>query len=105
MCSTYSNLYTTESKYLVLFGLEKYNSIYYRTRYLIGLKSSITYVFYSKIKIESDDDLSLEETLALHDVIILIKTVFNKNQNYYYYNIFLEKCSCQLANNYNKIFW
>ena len=68
-----------ESKYLVLFGLEKYNSIYYRTRYLIGLKSSITYVFYSKIKIESDDDLSLEETLALHDVIILIKTVFNKN--------------------------
>ena len=27
----------------------------------------------------------------------LIKSVFNKNQNHYFYDIFLEKCSCQLA--------
>ena len=34
-------------------------------RYLIGLKSSITYVFshnYMEIKIDSDDNLYLEET-------------------------------------------
>ena len=34
-------------------------------RYLIGLKSSITYVFshnYVEIKIDSDDDLHLQET-------------------------------------------
>ena len=36
------------------------------------------------------------KTLALHNVIILIKSVFNKYQNHYYYNILLEKCSYQL---------
>ena len=51
-------------KYLELFGFETYNAIFVRIRYLIGLKSSITYAFshnYSKIKIDSDDDLVLEE--------------------------------------------
>ena len=33
------------TKYLVLFGLEKYDAIYDRIRYLIGLKSGITYIF------------------------------------------------------------
>ena len=33
------------TKYLVLFGSEKYGVIYYRIRYLIGLKSSITCFF------------------------------------------------------------
>ena len=32
------------TKYLVLFGSEKYDFIYNRTRYLIGVKSCITYV-------------------------------------------------------------
>ena len=33
------------TKDLLLFGLEKYNAIYNRIRYLTGLKSSITDVF------------------------------------------------------------
>ena len=48
---------------LVLFGLEIYNAIYDRIRYLVWLKGGITYVFpynYGKIKIDSDDDLPLE---------------------------------------------
>ena len=45
--------------------------------------------FFGKIKVNSDDDL--------HNVIILIKLVFSKDQNHYYYNIFLEKFSYQLA--------
>ena len=52
---------------------------------------------YAKIKIDSYDSLPLEKALTLHNVIILIKSVFNKDQNHYYYNIFLEKCSYQLA--------
>ena len=48
---------------------------------------------YAKIKIDSDDDLPLEKTLTLHNVIL----VFNKNKNHCYYNIFLEKCFHQLA--------
>ena len=60
----------------------------------------IAYVFshnHAKIKIESDDGLTLEETLTLHNVIILINSYTHKDQNYYYNNVFLEKCSYQLA--------
>ena len=63
------------TRYLVLSGLEKYKAIFDRIRYLIGLKSGIRYVFshsYAKIKIDLDDDLSLEETLTW-----LIKSVFS----------------------------
>ena len=79
-----------ETKYLALFDLEKYSYIYDRIRYIIELKSGIIYAVspnYEKIKIDSDDDLPLQETLNLHNVIILSKSVFNKNQNQNYYNI------------------
>ena len=32
------------TKYFVLFGTEKYNAIFDKIRYLIGLKSDISYV-------------------------------------------------------------
>ena len=35
----------------------------------------------------------LKKTLTFDSVIILIKSVVNKNKNEYYYNIFLEKGS------------
>ena len=35
--------------------------------------------------------------MILHNVIIHIKSVLNKDKNHYYYEIFLEKCSYQLA--------
>ena len=69
---------------------------------LISLKSNITCFShkYPKIKIISDDNLPLEKTLTLHNLAILIKSVLKKkNQNHYYYNVFLEKCSYQLAKN------
>ena len=47
---------------LVLFGSEKFDFIYNRIRYLIGIKSGITYVtFYNnaKIKVDSYDSLPL----------------------------------------------
>ena len=77
------------TRYLVLFGPEKCDAIYNRIRYLISLKSSIAYAFsyyYSKIKVDSYDFLPIEKTFTLHNVIILIKSVLNKDQNYYYYN-------------------
>ena len=39
--------------------------------------------------------MPLEKILTLH-VVILIRSIFNKNQNDYYYSIFLEKCLYQL---------
>ena len=87
------------TRYLVLFGPEKYVAIYYRIIYFISQKSGITYVIshnYARIKVDSYDSLPLEKTLSLHNVMILIKSVFNRNQNNYYYDIFLEKCLYQL---------
>ena len=81
------------TRYLVLLGGEKIGFIYKRIRYLIGVKSGITYVIshnYAKIKADSLDSLPLEEASTLHDVIILIKSVFNKYKNNYYLNVFLE---------------
>ena len=63
-------------------------------RYLIVLKNGITDLFsnnYAKLKIDSHDDLLLEKILTLYNVVMLIKSVFNNNQNHYYYNVFLEK--------------
>ena len=63
-------------------------------------KSSITYVFshyYTKIKVDSYDSSPIEKTLTLHNVTKHIKSIPNKDQNHYFYNIFLEKLSYQLA--------
>ena len=67
------------TRYLTLFRSEKYNA-FYRIRYLISIKSGITYIFshyFAKIKVDSHDSLSIEQRLTLHV-------------------IFLEKCSYQL---------
>ena len=75
------------TRYLVLFGPEKYDAIHNRIRYVISQESGITYVFshnYARIKIDLYYSLPLEKTLTLQNDIILIKSVFNKNQNHYY---------------------
>ena len=93
--------------YLTLFGSKKYDTIYNRIRYLISLKSGITYIFshyLAKIKFDSYDSLLIEKVLTLHNVIILIKSALNKQKNHYYYKISLEKCSYQLAKNQKQIF-
>ena len=89
------------TRYLILFGSEKYDAIYNRFRYLISLKSIITYVFfshyYAKIKVDSYDSLPIEKILTLRNVIILIKSVLNKDKNHYYFNMFLKNCSYKLV--------
>ena len=73
------------TRHLTLFGTKKYDAIYDRIRYLISLKSSITYIFshyFAKIKVDSYDSLPIEKTLTWHNVIILIKSVLNKDKNH-----------------------
>ena len=68
----------------------------------IGVKSGIRYVIsnnYAKTKVDYYDSSPLEETLTFHDVIILIKLVFNKDKNNYYYSIFLEKVQMNYLKN------
>ena len=48
------------TRYLTLFGSERYNVLNNRIRYLINLKGSIKYVisrYYAKIKVDSYDSL------------------------------------------------
>ena len=86
------------TRYLVLFCPGWCGAIYNRIRYLISEKSSITDSIshnYANIKVDPYYSLPLEKTIIFHDVIILIKSVFNKYKFNYYYNIFLEKGSCE----------
>ena len=67
-----------ETRYLVLFRSEKYDSIYNSIRYFISVKSDITYITsinYATIKVDSYGSLLLEKTMTFHNVIILIKSV------------------------------
>ena len=91
-----------EKRYLLLFGSGEYDSIYNRIRYLISIKRGITYVVsqnYATVKshiVDLYNSLPLEKTILFHNVVIFIKSVFNKDRNDYYYNIFLEKTSYEL---------
>ena len=61
-----------KTRYLVLLGSEKYDSIYNRIRYLIRVKSYVTYIIshnYAKMKADSYDSLTLEKIMTFHDVI------------------------------------
>ena len=72
-----------ETRYLTLFGTEKHDAIYDRIRYLINLTSGITYIFshyFAKIKVDSYDSLPIEKILSLHNVLIRIKSVLNKDK-------------------------
>ena len=73
------------TRYLVLFRSEKYDFIYNRIRYIISVKSGITYVIsynYAKIKVDSYNPLPLEKTMTFLNLIILIKSVWNKDKYY-----------------------
>ena len=66
------------TRYLVLFGPERYDAIYDRIRYLINEKSDITYSIihnFARNRIDSCNILPLEETLTFHNVIIFIKSL------------------------------
>ena len=55
-----------------------------------GLTYSINHSL-AKIRIDSYNSLPIEKILTFHNVIIHIKSVVNKNENSYYYDIFLGK--------------
>ena len=81
--------------YLALFVLENMMSFVIELDILLTKKVLLHMYFLiimQKLKF-SYDSLSLEKTLTLHNVIIFIKSVFNKYQNHNYFNIFIEKCT------------
>ena len=91
MCITFDKIdgftrISDTARYLTLFGPEKYDAIYDRIRYLISLKSGIKYIlshYFAKIKVDSYDSLPIEKRLTLHNAIMHIKSVLNKDKNDY----------------------
>ena len=66
--------------YLIL----DYDVIYNRIRYLVSEKTGLTDNIndnYARIRIDSFNSLPRDKTLTLHSVIMLIKSVVNKNEN------------------------
>ena len=93
-------------KHQVLFNYGLLEIICDKIKYLASKKSvitnSINYNF-GKIKIDSCNSLPIKKILTFHNLKILIKSVVNKNENNYYYNMFLEKGSC-ICKSYKKYF-
>ena len=82
-------------RYLVLFVPEKHVAIYSRIRYLISQKVTLRMCFShncEKIKIDSYS-FPLETMMTSRNIIILIRSVFNKDRSNNYYSIVLEKYS------------
>ena len=81
-----------EFRHLVLFDYRLFDKMCEKIKYLISEKSGITDSInhnFGKIRIDSYNSLPIEKTWTFHNVIILIRSVVNKNN--YYCNIFLEK--------------
>ena len=77
-------------RYLVLFGPEIYDATYDKIRSFLSQESCIKILFLLiKSKLILMIPLPLEKTLTLHNVIILTKSYFKKDQNHFHYNIFL----------------
>ena len=85
-----------EIRHLVLFDHGLFDKICDKIKYLLSERSCITDGInhnFGKIGIDLYNYLLIVKILTFHNVIILIKSVVNKNKNEYYYNIFLEKGS------------
>ena len=79
---------------LALSDNELFDKICDKIKYFLheksGIADSINHDF-GEIRTDSYNYFPIEKILTFHNVIILIKSVVNKNKYNYYYNIFLEK--------------
>ena len=78
--------------------IKKYEELWSKIRDLIKLiiKNSDHYdEKYMKIKFDSDDDLPLNKTIEIPDMIIVVRAVFHEN-NKFYLQVFLDECLYEL---------
>ena len=76
------------------FDYEIFDKTCDKIKYLIKRKSGITNIInynLERVRIESYNSLPIKKILTFHNVIIIIKSDVNRNENKYCYNIFLEK--------------
>ena len=93
---TFIRVHGGEFRYLVLFHQGLFDKIYNKIKYLISKKYCVTgstHHNFGKIRNDSYNSLPIEKIFTFHNVIILIKSVVNKNKNEYYYKMLVEKGS------------
>ena len=93
------------NKYLILDSTDKNKEVLIKyTKLWDGIKNSIAKVNnklgeyrkdFMKIKFNSDDNLPLNKTLKLHNITIIIRSVFEKDCKYYP-QVFLDICLYEL---------
>ena len=87
----YLNLASTAKNKKVL---EKYKKLSVEIEYYIQAinsgKSGEYEKYYTKIKFKSDDDLPLNKILKFHNLIIIVRSVFEEDGKYYP-QVFLDK--------------
>ena len=57
------------------------------------------HILFLIVAVDWYDPLPLKKTLTLHNIIKLIKSVFNKDKNSYHYNVVLEEGLYQSTKN------
>ena len=93
------------NKYLTLVSTDKKKEVLTKyTAFWDGLKSSIEKINnksgeygkdFMKIKFNSDDSLPLNKTLKLHNMTIIVRSVFEEDGKYYP-QVFLDECLYEL---------
>ena len=82
-------------RYIIWFRIIWFWTIWWNlSRYIISEKSGIIVTInhnFAEIRVDSCNSLPIVKKFTFHDVIILIKSVVDKNENNYYCNIFLGK--------------
>ena len=72
------------TRHLIFFGSEKYDAIYDGIRYIISLKAVSHVFFFSLLRKNQSWFLwffTYRKILTLHNIIIPIKSVLNKDKN------------------------
>ena len=92
-------------QYLILDSTDKSKEVFIKyTKLWDGIKNSIEKVDnklseynkdFMKIKFSSDDNLPLNKTLKLHNITIIIRSVFEENGKYYP-QVILDECLYEL---------
>ena len=93
------------NKYLTLVStdknrevLTKYTELWYRIKNSIEKMNNKSGEYgkdFMKIKFNSDDSLPLNKTLKLHNITILVRSVFEEDGKYYP-QVFLDECLYEL---------
>ena len=81
------------ARYLALFGSGKHDAIYNRLDILYLKKVALQTFLFIIMQKSKLIHLILYLSLTFHNLIILIKSVRNKDTNHFYSKILLEKCS------------